>query len=1012
MRPRRAALVPGNAGRQACRHRLFRPNIRFRGILLTHTKNRTRLVIVESPTKARTIRRFLPSGFEVEASMGHVRDLPASATEIPEKFKGQPWARLGVKVEDDFEPLYIITPKKRQVVQKLRSALKKAAELYIATDEDREGESIGWHLIELLKPQVPVHRMVFHEITEDAIYRALDQTRDIDRNLVDSQETRRVLDRLVGYTISPLLWKKIAPKLSAGRVQSVAVRLLVLREQQRLRFVPASYWDLKSELVKDGEAFTAIMTHLDGVRLASGKDFEANTGKLRDGLQAGRDVLLFGEAEARQLAAELQDCSWRVASVEQRQARRTPSPPFTTSTLQQEASRKLGLAAKQTMRIAQGLYEKGYITYMRTDSTHLAQEALNASRHAIRRRYGTGYLSAKPRTFTTRARNAQEAHEAIRPAGKTMRTRSELGLAGVEGALYDLIWKRTLATQMANARLKFVTARLEAQPTANGQVAGFRASGRTIIFPGFLRVYVEGSDDPEAALDTREQPLPDLDDNDQLECQGIEANGHETKAPARYTEASLVKLLEQEGIGRPSTYASIIDTIIQRGYARKSGNQLIPTFTAFATNNLLEEQFAPLVNTEFTANMEQALDDIAAGELNATPYLRDFYLGEDGIEARVERGLGSIDARAISTISSPKWDPYVIRVGRFGPYVEGKLDGESVTASLPDEIAPAEVTREMLEELLRNGRSADQSLGNFPGSDQAMLLRRGPYGPYLQLGEGEEGGKGSKPKRVSVPKDMDLQQLTPEVAAALLSLPRQLGNHPESGEIVEANIGRFGPYVRHQRTFASLPRGESVLEVKLEQALELLVRKEAKNRPLRTLGAHPESGEPIEIRAGRYGPYVKHLRTNASLAKGQDPEKVTLAEALELLAAREQSGAKTKRTPRGKASAKRSAGGRQRRSVGNGSRKQVRKQPKKRVKKQGAPKATAEELARFLHLLSPQDADVVRRLEGWNGNGKQDATAVAQELGLSSDEVQAVHKRGLFKLRMAFGRARKSKAGG
>ncbi|MEJ2289043.1 MAG: type I DNA topoisomerase, partial [Deinococcales bacterium] len=615
---------------------------------------------MESPTKARTIRRFLPPEYQVEASMGHVRDLPASAAEIPKDLKGKTWARLGVDVERGFKPLYVVSTRKKNVVSNLRSALKKADELYIATDEDREGESIGWHLVEVLKPDVPVKCMVFHEITEDAIRGALDSTRDIDVHLVDAQETRRVLDRLVGYSISPLLWKKIAPKLSAGRVQSVAVRLLVLREKERMRFTPATYWDLQARLRKDASAFGAVLTHLDGVRLAGGRDFDADTGRLKEGVEAGRDVLLLGEADARRLAEQARVAPWQVASVEERSATRSPSAPFTTSTLQQEASRKLGLAAKDTMRVAQELYENGYITYMRTDSTHLSQEAVEGSREAIERRYGSDYLSPRPRQFKGTARNAQEAHEAIRPAGRAMPTAEEHGLKGVQAALYELVWKRTLATQMADARLKFVTARITAS-TQQGE-ASFRASGRTILFPGFFRAYVEGSDDPEAALDDREQPLPELARGDALIADGVDAEGHETKPPARFTEASLVKLLEGEGIGRPSTYASIIDTIMRRGYARKNGSQLVPTFTAFATNNLLERQFAQLVDTEFTANMEAALDDIATGTLASTPYLRDFFLGAGGIESRVSEGLEGIDAREISTIESERWEPCVVRV--------------------------------------------------------------------------------------------------------------------------------------------------------------------------------------------------------------------------------------------------------------------------------------------------------------------------------------------------------------
>jgi len=959
-----------------------------------------RLVIVESPTKARTIRRFLPASYRIEASMGHVRDLPASAEEIPKEVKGEPWARLGIRLDDSFEPLYIVPPKKRKVVSELKAALKDADELFIATDEDREGESIGWHLVEVLNPKIPVRRMVFHEITEEAILGALDTTRDIDQHLVDAQETRRVLDRLVGYTISPLLWKKVAPKLSAGRVQSVAVRLMVMRERERIAFVPASYWDLKALLDKDKRAFEAVMTHLGGIRLASGRDFDDATGKLKEGLTAGKDVLLLGEADAKELSKRLKKEPWRVLKVEERTGKRSPAPPFTTSTLQQEASRKLGLSAKETMRVAQGLYENGYITYMRTDSTNLAKEAVEGARRAVSSRYGKEYLSPSPRTYTKKAKNAQEAHEAIRPAGKEMKTQSEHGLSGIEGRLYDLIWKRTVATQMADAVLRFVTARIEVG--RGKERAEFRASGRTTVFPGFFRAYVEGSDDPEAALDDQEQPLPELREGDTLNCQKLDALGHETKPPARFTEASLVKVLEQEGIGRPSTYASIIDTVIRRGYARKNGPQLVPTFTAFATNNLLEKQFAQLVDTGFTADMENVLDDIATGDLEASPYLHRFYYGEGGLEKRTQAGLEEVDAKEISTLHFPKWGDYLVRVGRFGPYAEGTIGGEVVTASLPADIAPDEVTREYLEKTLRAGNAEDDVLGAFPETGEPMLLKTGPYGPYLQLGEDDGGGK---PKRVSLPKGLEPSAVTRELAVGLLSLPRTLGTHPETGEEVQAAIGRYGPYVKHGRTFASLPKEDDVLTVGLARALELINKKEFKNKPLRVLGAHPETGEPVEVRDGRYGPYVKHGKTNASLPNEGDVESITLEEALGLLAAREGSKGTTK---------------------GRGTRKAAAKTPKKAPAKKSAakktasktrtqstpkqPKATNRQLEAHLSELDPRVAEVVARLEGMKGRAPQDVATVADSVGMSEEEVRAAHKRGMFKLRMAFGRARKEGA--
>lgn len=843
-----------------------------------------RLVVVESPTKARTIRKFLPNSYRIEASMGHIRDLPASAAEIPARYKDKDWARLGVNVEKGFEPLYVIPKDKKKVVKTLKDALKEADEIYIATDEDREGESIGWHLLEVLNPKVPVRRMVFHEITKEAILGALNKTRDIDTNLVDAQETRRVLDRLVGYSISPLLWKKIAPRLSAGRVQSVAVRILVLREKERIIFVPASYWGLKAQLSKSARRFEATMTHLGGIRLATGRDFEDETGKLKPSLKEGRDVLLLSEAQAKELQQRLPNEPWVVSNVQERMQKRSPAPPFITSTLQQEASRKLNLSAKQTMRTAQKLYENGLITYMRTDSTNLSKEAIEASRRAIEQRYGKDYLSPKPKQYTNKVRNAQEAHEAIRPAGTQMKTRDELNLSGIEGALYDLIWKRTVATQMADARLRLVTATIDAGQ--GDEIATFRASGRTIEFPGFFRAYVEGSDDPEAALEDRDAPLPPLAKGDALGCNKVEATGHETKPPARYTEASLVKTLEKEGVGRPSTYATIMDTIVNRGYAQKRGNQLVPTFTAFATNNLLEKQFDKLVDLGFTANMEQVLDDISHGDVKAKPYLQRFYDGDYGLQYRISEGLDRIDPKEVSTVSFPKWGEYVIRVGKYGPYVEGKQDDERVTSSIPNDAIPDEITKEKLAEWLEDGNKDDRSLGVDPETDMIVLIKEGPYGPYVQLGDDDQSGK---PKRASLPKGVDPAEVDLKRALAYLNLPRTLGQHPETGDPILANIGRYGPYVQHQRTFASLSGDDDVLTVGLDTALAYLAKKTAKSKALRTLGKHPQTGEVIEVWEGRYGPYVKHQKTNASLPKNRTPDALTMDEALELLAAREAS---------------------------------------------------------------------------------------------------------------------------
>ena len=837
-----------------------------------------RLVVVESPTKARTIRKFLPDSYQVEASMGHVRDLPPSASQIPEKYKKTSWSRLGVNVEEDFSPLYIVPSDKKKVVKLLKDAMKDADELYIATDEDREGESIGWHLLEVLKPKIPVRRMVFHEITKTAIMEALENTREMDSHLVDAQETRRVLDRLVGYSISPLLWKKIAPKLSAGRVQSVAVRLLVQRETERILFIPAEYWGLDAKLVKNKTTFDAGMFSLNGLRLATGKDFDDNTGRLKNSLKEGKDCVVLSQKRAGTLENALPETEWTVQKVEEKTITRNPSAPFITSSMQQEASRKLRLSARETMRVAQKLYEQGFITYMRTDSTNLSSEALDAARNAVQSRYGKEYLSDGPRQFANKVRNAQEAHEAIRPAGTQMPTASELGLTGDESALYDLIWKRTVASQMAEAKIQRTSVEIGSGSGEDSSI--FRASGQRVTFPGFFRAYVEGSDDPEAALEDRESPLPDLTVGDVLKLSSLEANGHATRPPARFTEATLIKILEKEGIGRPSTYASIIDTVVRRGYVRKERSQLIPTFTAFATNNLLEQQFSTLVDTGFTAEMEQILDDIADGKTKATPYLKEFYHGEMGLKNRVEGGLDSIDAKEVSGIKFEKWDPFVVRVGKYGPYVELGQDEERKVASIPETSAPGDLEAADLQEFLDEKERGDDILGIHPEHELPVFVKKGPYGHYVQMGDDEQEGK---PKRISIPKTMDPTTVDFAVALKLLELPRELGNHPETGKVIRTNIGRFGPYVQHGSVFASLTKEDDVLTVGYDRAIELILKKEAKNKPLRVIGDHPETGESIAVWEGRYGPYVKHQRVNASLPKDRPTDAVTLEEAIELL---------------------------------------------------------------------------------------------------------------------------------
>ncbi len=897
-----------------------------------------RLVVVESPTKARTIRKFLPSSYQVEASMGHVRDLPKNASEIPASVKKEKWARLGVNVKDGFEPLYVVPSDKKKTVKLLKDALKNADELYLATDEDREGESIGWHLLQVLKPTIPVKRMVFHEITKEAILKALDDTREVDTRLVDAQEARRILDRLVGYSVSPVLWKKIAPKLSAGRVQSVAVRVLAQREWERLDFMMASYWDLNATLEKGGTAFQAKMTHYGDQKLATGKDFDENTGKLKDGSKA----LQMDEKMAKPLAERLAKGTWRVSEVEQKKAKRTPAAPFITSTMQQEASRKLGLPARQAMRVAQKLYEQGLITYMRTDSPTLSSEAIGAARRSVEERYGKEYLSPKPRQFSGKVRNAQEAHEAIRPSGTEMKTAKQLGLSDVEAKLYDLIWKRTVASQMADAQLLRTRAEILAAEGTDDQ-STFRANGQVIVFPGFFRAYVEGKDNPDAALDDRDTPLPQLTEGDTPGCKEVEAIGHETKPPARFTDATLVKALEAAGIGRPSTYASIIDTIVNRGYVIRKGSQLTPTFTGLATNQLLERNFEKLVDTGFTAKMETELDQIASGDEERAPYLERFFNGAEGLEQRIEDRLGEIDPKEVSSLKHEKWEPFVIRVGRYGPYTEDMSVGE--TKSIPGEWAPADVTKEMLSEVL-NAASQDRVLGIHPEHSSPILLKNGPYGPYVQLGDDEEGG--AKPKRMSLPKGTDATTVDLDMGIALIGLPRTLGQHPETGEDIKASIGRYGPYVQQNRTYASLKPadGDDVLTVELPRALQLLAEKHEKNKPLRVLGDHPETGDPIEVRSGRYGPYAKHQKTNATLPKGTDPMEVTLEVAIALIDAKAASKPKKKAAAKKKPAAKKKAAPKKKPAAKKPASKKpaAKKAPAKKAPAKKAPAAKASTL--------------------------------------------------------------------
>ena len=852
------------------------------------------LVIVESPTKARTIRNYLPSEYRVEASMGHVRDLPPSAEEIPEKFKGEKWAQLGVNVESDFEPIYVVPKDKKKTVKELKDALKEVDELVLATDEDREGESISWHLLQLLKPKVPTKRMVFHEITPEAIRRAIDNCRNIDEQLVRAQETRRILDRLYGYTLSPVLWKKIAWGLSAGRVQSVAVRLLVNRERQRQSFKQGGYWDLKASLEQEKTPFESKLVTLGGLKIATGSDFDENTGKIAE----GRHVILLNEAEAEALKEKLQDQPWTVNSVDERAVKRKPSPPFTTSTLQQEANRKLRMGARQTMRIAQSLYEQGFITYMRTDSVHLSDEAIAAARSCVEKMYGLEYLSPKPRQYTTKSKGAQEAHEAIRPAGKTFRTPQETGLKGQEFALYDLIWKRTVACQMADSRQTHITVNLQVED------AGFRSNGKRIDFPGFLRAYVEGSDDPEVALENQEVPLPAIKQGDHPTCIGIEVMGHETQPPARFTEASLVKTLESEGIGRPSTYATVIGTIVDRGYAKLQSNALVPTFTAFAVTSLLEKHFPEFVDVKFTARMEQTLDDISTGEAQWLPYLKKFYFGESGLDTQIKEQENQIDPKLARTIELDNLNAnsemtYRICIGKFGAYIEAGNGEDIVKASIPEDLTPSDLDPEQIEKLLKQKTDGPEELGIHPEEDKPIYIMTGRYGPYVQLGDESEGSK-KKPKRASLPKGVNMEDVTLDLAVGLLSLPRTLGTHPETGCIIQTNLGRFGPYIVHDqgkdngKDYRSLKAEDNVLTITLERALELLAQPKRSRRgntkatpPLKDLGKHPENGEAVGVYDGRYGPYVKHGKVNASLPKDMSVEDVTLEKALELLQAKD-----------------------------------------------------------------------------------------------------------------------------
>ncbi|MEJ2886454.1 type I DNA topoisomerase [Actinomycetospora aeridis] len=899
-----------------------------------------RLVIVESPAKARKIADYLGSRYIVESSRGHIRDLPRGAADVPAKYKGEAWARLGVDVDNAFEPLYIVTPDKKSTVTELKDALKEVDELYLATDGDREGEAIAWHLLETLKPKVPVRRMVFHEITESAIQAAAANPRELDKDLVDAQETRRILDRLYGYEVSPVLWKKVMPKLSAGRVQSVATRVIVERERERMAFVSAGYWGIDAQLraqkaqeTGNTPTFKAALTAVDGARVATGRDFDS-LGQLKT-----QDVRRLDEGDARRLAEALADRDYAVSSVEEKPYTRKPYAPFMTSTLQQEGGRKLRFSAERTMRTAQRLYENGYITYMRTDSTTLSETAINAARNQARDLYGQENVAEKPRQYTRKVKNAQEAHEAIRPAGETFRTPGQVAneLSGDEFRVYELIWQRTIASQMRDARGTTMSVRITGT-AATGEECTFSASGRTITFPGFLRAYVETVDELEGGqADDAESRLPRLAEGDALSADELTPEGHSTNPPARYTEASLVKTLEERGIGRPSTYASIINTIQERGYVWKKGSALVPSWIAFAVIGLMEQHFGRLVDYDFTAALEDELDAIAAGDAQRETWLSHFYFGGngsspkgDGVEASMSNlgglkklvgdKLEGIDAREVNSLrmfADSDGRDVVVRVGRYGPYLERIVseNGEekSQRANLPEDLPPDELDLAHAEELFATPQEG-RSLGTDPESGHEILAKEGRYGPYVTevLPEGDK----SKPRTGSLFASMTLAEITLADALKLLSLPRVVGTDPESGEEITAQNGRYGPYLKKGKDSRSLDSEDKLFTVTLEEAQKLYAQPKQRGRaaakpPLKELGKDPASGEPMVVKDGRFGPYVTDgTGVNASLRKGDDVETLTDERAAELLAEkRSKDGTKpgAKKAPAKKAPAKKAA---------------------------------------------------------------------------------------------------------
>lgn len=835
--------------------------------------NSKKLVIVESPTKAKTIRKFLPKEYAVESCMGHVRDLPQSAKDIPEKYKKEKWSNLGVNVNDEFDPIYCIPKTKTRIVKTLKDKLTECDELILATDEDREGESISWHLVEVLKPKVPIKRMVFHEITKDAITNALNHFRTIDESLVRAQEARRILDRLVGYSISPLLWKKVTYGLSAGRVQSVAMCLISEREHERLRFKKAQYWSLSAVNEKDGTKFESRSFMLKGKRVASGKDFADESGQLLEEKKA--TTVWLKEKEAKEWAGKLEKEPWIVDDVEEKPISRKPAPPFITSTLQQESNRKLGLSSRETMEMAQKLYERGFITYMRTDSTGLSAQAIAAARAGIVKLYGKSYLPDAPREYTAKkAKGAQEAHEAIRPAGTEFQLPEETGLSGAMLKIYELIWKRTMASQMKNAEQKQVSVKFKV-----GE-AIFSASGLTVEFHGFLKAYVEEQDEGGE----EETRLPKLKVGDKVTCSKISSNEHETKPPARFTEASLVQTMEKEGIGRPSTYATIIGTIQDRGYVRKVGNALVPTFTALVVARLLKEHLPDYVDLGFTSEMEKSLDIIAEGDLDYVKYLTSIYFGDRGLKSQIEKQEKAIDPEKSRSINLEGLGDLSFRIGKYGAYVcrPDSGGGKEVCASLPEAQVPGDMTLEIANKLIDQKINGSDALGKDPATGLPVYVLSGRYGPYVQLGDNDS----EQLKRMAIPATLAPENLTLPQALALLELPKSLGKDPNSGKDIKKGLGRFGPYVVHEGDYRSIPRTENIFDVDLKRALELFAQpKKMRGRaaPLKELGIFPDTNEPVQVHSGKYGPYIKVGAKNISLTEDMKIEELTLDAVLPLI---------------------------------------------------------------------------------------------------------------------------------